>query len=68
MKRYWLVALPALALGACDSYRGPRATTPMSCVLTLDNGDKKQIVVVAAGGHDRGRTVLSDTLAAFALE
>ncbi len=46
----------------------PATATPMSYVLTLNNGDKKQIVVVAAGGHGRGGTALSDTLVAFALE
>jgi glucose dehydrogenase len=40
----------------------------MSYVITDENGKQQQIVVVAAGGHGRGATTLSDTLVAFALD
>jgi quinoprotein glucose dehydrogenase len=46
----------------------PATATPMSYVITDENGKQQQIVVVAAGGHGRGATTLSDTLVAFALD
>jgi quinoprotein glucose dehydrogenase len=46
----------------------PATATPMSYVVRGENGEEKQIVLVAAGGHGRGGTDLSDTLVAFALE
>jgi quinoprotein glucose dehydrogenase len=46
----------------------PATATPMSYVVRGENGEEKQIVLVAAGGHGRAGTGLSDTLVAFALE
>ena len=45
----------------------PATATPMSYEVTDKNGHKQQLVVVAAGGHGRGGTALSDTLVAFSL-
>lgn len=56
-KEVWKGRLPA-----------PATATPMSYVVKGDDGEDKQIVLVAAGGHGRGGTALSDTLVAFALE
>jgi quinoprotein glucose dehydrogenase len=55
-KELWRGRLPA-----------PATATPMSYEVTDKNGHKQQIVVVAAGGHGRGGTALSDTLVAFSL-
>jgi quinoprotein glucose dehydrogenase len=52
----WKARLPA-----------PAVATPMSYVVTNEDGSTKQFVVVAAGGHGTGGTALSDTLVAFAL-
>ena len=45
---------------------GPQAT-PMSFQVKLDDGDYKQLVVIAAGGHSRMGSDLGDYLIAFAL-
>lgn len=56
-KELWKHRLPA-----------PAVATPMSYVVTADDGSTRQFVVVAAGGHGSGGTDMSDTLVAFALE
>lgn len=45
---------------------GPQAT-PMSFQVKLDDGDTKQFVVIAAGGHSSMGSDLGDYLIAFAL-
>ena len=45
---------------------GPQAT-PMSFQVKLDDGDYKQLVVIAAGGHSSMGSDLGDYLIAFAL-
>ena len=53
----WKARLPA-----------PAVATPMSYVVTEDDGTKRQFVVVAAGGYGGIETDMSDTLVAFTLE
>lgn len=42
--------------------------TPMTFTATLENGTRRQYVVIAAGGHGRAGTTLGDYLVAFAIE
>lgn len=53
----WKARLPA-----------PAVATPMSYVVTEDDGTKRQFIVVAAGGYGGVETDMSDTLVAFTLE
>jgi quinoprotein glucose dehydrogenase len=46
----------------------PGNATPMSYVVTRQDGSQQQIVMIAAGGHGRAPGDLSDSLVAFALE
>lgn len=46
----------------------PAIATPMSYELTMNNGEKKQLVVIAAGGFGRIPMDVSDTLVAFAID
>ena len=52
----WRGRLPAAAIA-----------TPMSYVVTGEDGSKRQFVVIAAGGNGRMPGALSDTLVAFSL-
>lgn len=56
-KEIWRTRLPA-----------PAVATPMSYVVTDQNGMEKQIVIIAAGGYGSMDTDVSDTLIAYALE
>jgi quinoprotein glucose dehydrogenase len=42
--------------------------TPMTYQVTLQDGRKRQYVLIAAGGHGRAGSKLGDHLVAFALE
>jgi quinoprotein glucose dehydrogenase len=55
-EQLWQARLPA-----------PANAVPMSYLVTMDDGSRRQVVVVAAGGHGRAPGGLSDTLVAFAL-
>ncbi len=55
-KELWRGALPAVP-----------AATPMSYTVTLDSGEVRQFVVVAAGGYPRMGLPASDRLVAFSL-
>lgn len=55
-RELWRARLPAVP-----------AATPMSYTVTLDSGDKRQFVVIAAGGYPRMGVPPGDHLIAFSL-